>query len=104
LQRVVWMKFAYIQRPFAFVLAVCAFAWALGFARYFDRWVYFPAFPNIFDSLGISLTGIYLLYVALSKSLNLANISDAESEPVLSALDDIDSMTESGARRVNRYR
>ena len=98
------MKFAYIQRPLAFVLAICAFAWALGFARYFDHWVYFPAFPNIFDSLGISLIGIYLLYVALSRSHHLANTSDAESEPVLSAFDDVDSITESGAKRANRNR
>ena len=100
----VWMKFSHIQRPLAFVLAICAFAWALGFARYFDRWVYFPAFPNILDSLGISLIGIYLLYGALSKSHHLANTSDEESEPVLSSLDDIDFITESGARRANRNR
>ena len=98
------MKFAYIQRPLAFVLAICAFAWALGFARYFDHWVYFPAFPNILDSLGISLIGIYLLYVAMNKSHHLADTSNAESEPVLSSLDDIDSLTESGAKRANRNR
>ena len=84
------MKFAYIRSPLAFVLAICAFAWAIGFAKFFDHWVFFPAFPNILDSLGISLIGIYLLYVALGKSRPLADISDAELEPILSALDDID--------------
>jgi hypothetical protein len=87
------MKFAYIQSPLAFVLGISAFAWAIGFARYFGHWVFFPAFPNILDSLGISLVGVYLLYVALGKSARarpLADTSDAESEPVLSVLDDID--------------
>ena len=89
------MKFAYIQRPLAFVLAICAFAWALGFARYFDHWVYFPAFPNIFDSLGISLVGVYLLYEALGKGHRLANTSGAGSGLILSVFDDIELTEES---------
>lgn len=89
------MKLAYIQRPLAFFLGVCAFAWAIGFAKYFDHWVFFSAFPNIFDSIGMSLVGIYLLYEAFNKSHSLANASDVESESILSVLDDIDPAEES---------
>jgi hypothetical protein len=89
------MKFAYIQRPVAFVLGICAFAWAIGFARYFDHWVFFSAFPNAFDSIGMSLVGAYLLYEALGKSHRLADISVAESELILSVFDDIDPTEES---------
>lgn len=89
------MKFKYIQRPLAFVLGISAFAWAIGFARYFDHWVFFPAFPNVFDSLGMSLVGAYLLYVALGKSHSFANTSEVESELILSVLDDIDPTRES---------
>ncbi|MGD0478423.1 MAG: hypothetical protein ABSB29_09705 [Nitrososphaerales archaeon] len=89
------MKFAYIRRPLAFVLGISAFAWAIGFARYFDHWVFFSAFPNILDSFGMSLIGIYLLYEALGKSHSLANTSDTESRPILSIFDGIDSIEES---------
>ncbi|HYB76173.1 MAG TPA: hypothetical protein VEC08_04365 [Nitrososphaerales archaeon] len=89
------MKFAYIQSPLAFVLGISAFAWAIGFARYFDHWVFFSAFPNILDSLGMSLVGVYLLYQALGKSHRLANTSNAESELILSVFDDIDPIEES---------
>jgi hypothetical protein len=88
------MKFAYIQRPAAFFLGICAFAWAIGFARYFDHWVFFSAFPNIFDSIGMSLIGVYLLYGAFSKSHPLANTLDANSQAILSLLDDIDTTEE----------
>jgi len=90
IQRVMWMEFAYIRRPLAFVLGISAFAWAIGFARYFDHWVFFSAFPNILDSLGMSLVGTYLLYEALGKRRRLTNRSDAESESSLSILDDIE--------------
>jgi len=89
------MKFAYIQKPLAFFLGICAFAWAIGFARYFDHWVFFSDFPNIFDSIGMSVVAIYLLYEAFSKSRPLVNTSDAESESILSDLDDIDPAEES---------
>jgi hypothetical protein len=84
------MKFAHIQNPMAFFLSGIAFAWAIGFARYFDHWVFFPAFPNILDSLGLSVVGVYLLYKALGKSRVFADTSDAELEPILSVFDDID--------------
>ena len=89
------MKFAYIRRPLAFVLGVSAFAWAIGFARYFNHWVFFSAFPNILDSLGMSLVGTYLLYEAFGKSHSLVNASDAGSELILSVFDDIDPVEES---------
>ena len=89
------MKFAYIQSPLAFVLGISAFAWAIGFARYFDHWVFFSAFPNALDSLGMGLAGAYLLYEALNRSHTYANTSDAESGSVLSIFDDIDSAEES---------
>lgn len=79
----------------AFVLGISAFAWAIGFARYFDHWVFFSAFPNILDSVGMSLVGTYLLYEALGKNHRLTNTSGAESEPILSIFDDIDSIEES---------
>ena len=88
------MKFAYIQRPLAFFLGVCAFAWAIGFARYFGHWVFFSAFPNVFDSIGMSLVGAYLLYEALGRSRRLAGMSDAGSGLILSVFDDIDPTEE----------
>lgn len=89
------MKFAYIQRPLAFILGICAFAWAIGFARYFGHWVFFSAFPNVLDSLGMSLVGAYLLYEALGRSQRPANTTDAESGLILSVFDDIDPSEES---------
>ena len=85
------MKLAHIQNPVAFFLSGITFAWAVGFARYFDRWVFFPAFPNILDSLGLLAVGAYLLYKALGMRGVFAHTSDAELEPVLSVFDDIDS-------------
>ena len=84
------MKFAFIRNPLAFFLSGISFAWAIGFARYFDHWVFFPAFPNIFDSLGLSMVGAYLLYKALGKSRLLADKLDAELKPILSVFNDID--------------
>ncbi|MGD0145550.1 MAG: hypothetical protein ABSB53_01695 [Nitrososphaerales archaeon] len=89
------MKFAYIQRPLAFVLGVSAFVWAIGFAMYFDHWVFFSAYPNAFGSIGMGLVGGYLLYEVLGKSHHPANIPDAESGSILFILDDIDSIEES---------
>jgi hypothetical protein len=88
------MKFAYIQRPLAFILGISAFVWAIDFAQYFDHRVFFSTFPNILDSLGMSLVGVYLLYEALGKSHHLVNTSNAESERILSVFDDIDSVEE----------
>ena len=87
------MKFAYIQNPLAFLLSGIAFAWAIGFARYFDRWVFFPIFPNVLDSLGLSVVGAYLLYKALDKSRPSTGASDAELETILSIFDEIDPET-----------
>jgi len=89
------MRFAHIQRPTAFFLGICAFAWALGFAKYFGHWVFFPAFPNVFDSLGMSLTGVYLLYLAVSRGRNPISPFNPASRPALSVLDDIDDSEES---------
>jgi hypothetical protein len=89
------MKFAYVRRPLAFVLGISAFAWAFGFARYFDHWVFFSAFPNVLDSIGMSLIGVYLLYQALGSSHRLVDTSDMELEPILSVLDDIDPVEKS---------
>ncbi|MGD0478346.1 MAG: hypothetical protein ABSB29_09315 [Nitrososphaerales archaeon] len=89
------MRFAYIQRPLAFVLGISAFGLAIGFAKYFDHWVFFSALPNALYSLGMSLVGVYLLYEALGKSHRLAHTSDAESGLILSVFDDIDPTEES---------
>jgi hypothetical protein len=35
---------------------------ALKFTTYFDKWVYFPSFPNIFDSTFLIATVIYLTW------------------------------------------
>lgn len=88
------MKFAYIQKPLPFFLGVCAIAWAIGFVRYFDHWVFFSAFPNILDSLGMSLVGVYLLYLAL-RNQSLASASLNGPGPILSIFDDIDPAEES---------
>jgi hypothetical protein len=89
------MEFAYIRRPLAFVLGISAFAWAIGFVRYFNHWVFFSAFPNILDSLGMSLVGVFLLYEALGKGRRLAATSYADPELILSIFDDIDPTDES---------
>jgi len=89
------MKFAYIQNPLAFILSGIAFAWAIGFTRYFDHWVFFPTFPNILDSLGLSMIGVYLLYKALAKSHPPADAPSVELEPILSIFDNIDATEES---------
>jgi hypothetical protein len=35
---------------------------ALKFATFFDRWVYFPAFPNALDATFLILSVMYLLW------------------------------------------
>jgi len=42
----------------------------LGFAfiRYFDRWVYFPFFPNILDSVAMWSVAVILLYDVVKDS------------------------------------
>jgi len=89
------MRFAYIEKPLAFFLGVCAFAWAIGFARYFDHWVYFSAFPNILDSLGMSLVGVYLLSEALSKKRGPKETTLGTGGGMSSVFSHIDSIEES---------
>ncbi len=55
-------KPSFLFDPIRFFFGVSAIAWAVGFARYFDHWVYFPVFPNILDSLGLAFIGVFLLY------------------------------------------
>ena len=85
------MKFAYIEKPIPFFLGACAFAWAFGFIRYFDHWVFFSTFPNVLDSLGMSLVGVYLFFLALQKGHDQSGISSGGLAPILSVFDDIDS-------------
>jgi hypothetical protein len=37
---------------------------ALKFTTFFDRWVYFPSFPNIFDAAFLILSVGYLTWLA----------------------------------------
>ena len=37
---------------------------ALKFTTFFDRWVYFPSFPNICDAAFLILSVVYLTYIA----------------------------------------
>ena len=48
--------------PVKVMLGTFTFAWAVGFARYLDAVVYFPAFPNILDVLGLMVVGGFLLF------------------------------------------
>jgi len=89
-QEAIRVRFAFIRRPLGFVLGVSAFAWGAGFARYFDRWVFFPAFPNILDTIGMSLVGVYLLYVSTGRSGKSAGVPNPGVTPVMSIFDDID--------------
>ncbi len=50
-----------IKRKLQFFLGGLAIGLAVGFARYFDHWVYFPAFPNIVDTLIMGIIGAYLI-------------------------------------------
>jgi len=34
---------------------------ALKFTTFFDRWVYFPSFPNIFDAMFLVIAVLYLV-------------------------------------------
>lgn len=52
----------YIGNPVKFFLGILAICWALAFVKYLGHWVYFPVFPNILDSVGMALVGVYLLY------------------------------------------
>ena len=52
------MKF--LLNPVKFFLGVASIAWALGFIRYFNHWVYFPIFPNILDSLCVECLGLLI--------------------------------------------
>ena len=75
------MKF--VRNPLKFFLGGCAFGFALGFVRYFNQWVYFSAFPNELDSIGMALIGTYLVYESLRKvrplSAEFLEIPDIET-------------------------
>ncbi len=43
-------------------LGIGAWAFALGFTRYFNHTVLFPAFPNELDAIGMAGIGTYLFY------------------------------------------
>jgi hypothetical protein len=73
------MKLYLIRNPLQFFLGGCALAWALGFIRYFGHWVYFPVFPNIFDSLGMAFIGMYLLYHAFVRPRAESDIANRVS-------------------------
>jgi len=45
------------------LLLVCVFGTigiALKFTTFFDKWVYFPSFPNVLDATFLISSGIYL--------------------------------------------
>jgi hypothetical protein len=45
------------------LLIVCVFGTigiALKFTTFFDKWVYFPSFPNVLDATFLISSGIYL--------------------------------------------
>ncbi len=47
------------------LILVCVFGTigiALKFTTFFDKWVYFPSFPNIFDATFLVSSGIYLAW------------------------------------------
>lgn len=50
-----------------FFLGGCTIAWGIGFLRYLERWVFFPAFPNLLDVLGLIFVGSYLIVKSLDK-------------------------------------
>jgi hypothetical protein len=43
-----------IQSPLKFFLGGCAMALGVGFAKEFDKIIYFPFFPNILDASRLS--------------------------------------------------
>jgi hypothetical protein len=45
-----------------YFLGMLAVGLAVAFPRYWNHWVYFPAFPNVLDSAVMALIGSYLLY------------------------------------------
>ncbi|MGD0396013.1 MAG: hypothetical protein ABSB26_03780 [Nitrososphaerales archaeon] len=50
-----------------FFLGFLAIGLAIGFLRYFGRWVYFPWFPNVLDSVAMGAIGAYLLYEVVAE-------------------------------------
>jgi hypothetical protein len=53
--------------PIRFFLGFLAIGLSVAFPRYFDQWVYFPWFPNIFDSATMAIVGFVLLYDVVRK-------------------------------------
>ncbi len=49
-------------------MGVGAFAIALKFPTYWNQWVYFPAVPNVLDSLWLVTTGAFLITLAASEA------------------------------------
>jgi hypothetical protein len=41
---------------------------ALKFTVFFDKWVYFPLFPNIFDAAFLISSGVYLAWRAHTRA------------------------------------
>jgi hypothetical protein len=56
------IKFLFGIDPVRFFLGALAIGLAFGFPRYFDRWVFFPWFPNILDSATMAAIGAFLLW------------------------------------------
>ena len=51
-----------------FFLGMLAAGLAVAFPRYWNHWVYFPAFPNVLDSLAMALVGGYLLFECIKEA------------------------------------
>lgn len=70
--------------PFPFLLSCLSFGLSIGFAKFYDRFVYlpnysvslppsivyFPFFPNVLDSMVLVVIAAYLMFIALQKSVN----------------------------------
>lgn len=41
----------------------------LKLTTYFDEFVFFPTIPNVFDSVGLVLAGLYLVYTSFREVL-----------------------------------
>jgi len=48
-----------------FFLGGLAIGLAVGFSRYFDRFVFFPLFPNILDAATMAVIGVYLIKISI---------------------------------------
>lgn len=48
--------------PIKFFLGTLSVGLAIAFPHYFDRWVFFPLFPNVLDALTMFGVGLLLLY------------------------------------------